>query len=158
IYNKIMVRKTADRIIACFDSYGYYFDSLAYSVQIPPNTKESIFFFLGLLNSKLINYIHDGYSINKSKVFAKVLAVNLKKLPIRTINFDDPDDKSLHDWIVSLVDRMLDLHKQLAEANLPQEKAVLSRQIEATDRQIDRLVYQLYDLTEEEIKIAEGEV
>jgi hypothetical protein len=31
------------------------------------------------------------------------------------------------------------------------------RQTEATDRQTDQLVYQLYDLTEEEIKIAEGE-
>ena len=33
---------------------------------------------------------------------------------------------------------------------------MLQRQIEATDRQIDRLVYELYDLTEEEIAIVEG--
>ncbi len=36
-----------------------------------------------------------------------------------------------------------------------QAKTVLQRQIEATDRQIDQLVYELYDLTEEEIKIVE---
>ncbi|MFQ5771681.1 MAG: hypothetical protein ACE5HX_14200 [bacterium] len=46
-------------------------------------------------------------------------------------------------------------HKQLAEAKTPQAKTVLQRQIDTTDRQIDLLVYELYDLTEEEIKIVE---
>jgi hypothetical protein len=44
----------------------------------------------------------------------------------------------------------------LAAARTPQEQTVLSRQITATDTQIDRLVYDLYDLTEEEIQIVEG--
>ena len=52
-------------------------------------------------------------------------------------------------------ERMLDLHKQLAEAKIPQAQTILKRQIEATDRQIDRLVYALYGLTEGEIKIVE---
>lgn len=33
----------------------------------------------------------------------------------------------------------------------------LKRQIDATDREIDSLVYQLYELTPEEIKIVEGQ-
>jgi hypothetical protein len=41
-------------------------------------------------------------------------------------------------------------------AKTPHEKTVLQAQMEATDRQIDRLVYELYRLTEEEIKIVEG--
>jgi type I restriction-modification system DNA methylase subunit len=154
--NKILVRKTSDKIIACLDLYGYYFDSLAYSIQLLPNTRESIYYFLGLLNSKLLGYIHDGYSMNKNKVFAKVLATNLKKLPIRPINFDNQKDNANHDKMVELVERMLDLHKQLHAAKLPQAQTLLQRQINAADRQIDRLVYDLYGLTEEEIKIVEG--
>ena len=50
---------------------------------------------------------------------------------------------------------MLTLHKQLAEAKTAHDKTVIQRQIDATDRQIDRLVYELYDLTEEEIEIVE---
>ncbi len=50
---------------------------------------------------------------------------------------------------------MLDLNKQLADAREPQTKTILQRQIETTDRQIDRLVYKLYELTEEEIRIVE---
>jgi hypothetical protein len=62
---------------------------------------------------------------------------------------------TIHDRMVSLVEAMLRLHKQLAAALTPTERAPLQRQIEATDRQIDLLVYELYGLTEEEIKIVE---
>jgi hypothetical protein len=58
--------------------------------------------------------------------------------------------------MVSLVDQMLSLHKQLKEVRTPHEQTGLQRQIEATDRQIDALVYKLYGLTEEEIRIVEG--
>jgi len=80
----------------------------------------------------------------------------ISQLPIHPINFSDPADKSRHDWMVELVERMLALHKQLTAAKIEHEKTVLQRQIEATDRQIDALVYELYGLTEEEIKIVEG--
>jgi len=55
--------------------------------------------------------------------------------------------------MVFLVERMLALHKQLPEAAKPHEKTALERQIEATDGQIDALVYELYGPTEEEIRI-----
>jgi hypothetical protein len=57
--------------------------------------------------------------------------------------------------MVSLVERMLELHKRTPRT--PQEQELVRREIEATDRQIDLLVYELYDLTEEEILIVEGE-
>jgi len=57
--------------------------------------------------------------------------------------------------MVKLVDRMLDLHKKLAAANVPGDKSAMRRQIDATDREIDKLVYELYGLTEEEIRIVE---
>lgn len=63
---------------------------------------------------------------------------------------------SAPDSIRQLVERMLSLHRQLAAAQTPAEKTVLQRQIEATDAQIDALVYALYGLSEAEIKIVEG--
>ena len=44
----------------------------------------------------------------------------------------------------------------LSPLKLPQKKTILERQIESTDKQIDELVYELYSLTEEEIKIVES--
>jgi hypothetical protein len=55
--------------------------------------------------------------------------------------------------MVALAQRMLDLHKQLSAASLPHSRDLLQRQIDATDRQIDRLVYELYGLSDEEIQI-----
>ena len=80
----------------------------------------------------------------------------LGKIPIRTIDLSDPSDVANHDHMTSLVDQMLSLHKQLNEARTPHEQTALQRQIEATDRQIDALVYELYGLTEEEIKLIDG--
>ena len=59
--------------------------------------------------------------------------------------------------MVSLVEGMLDSHKQLAAAKNPNDKIQLEREVESTDRQIDQLVYELYGLTEEEIRIVEAD-
>ena len=53
------------------------------------------------------------------------------------------------------MERILGLHKQLASTKTAHAKTVIERQIDATDRQIDRLVYELYDLSDEEIAIVE---
>jgi hypothetical protein len=58
--------------------------------------------------------------------------------------------------MVGMVERMLELHRRLPAAKTPAERTQLGRQIEATDRQIDRLVYELYGLTEEDIAIVEA--
>ena len=50
---------------------------------------------------------------------------------------------------------MLELHKELAAANTPDAKTRLQRQIDATNHQIDQLVYELYGLTEEEVRAVE---
>lgn len=50
---------------------------------------------------------------------------------------------------------MLALHRKLAAASIPADKKLYQRQIEATDCQIDALVYELCWLTEEEIAMIE---
>jgi len=64
--------------------------------------------------------------------------------------------------MVSLVERILALHKSLAHptgmisAHTPSEKDRLMREVESTDKAIDSLVYELYWLSEEEVRIVEG--
>lgn len=113
-------------------------------------------YLLGILNSKLNYFLFQMILPKLRGGFYEPSYIFLKDFPIRTINFDDPLDKALHDRMVSLVETMLALHKRLPEVKTPQEKDVIQRQIDAADAQIDRLVYQLYDLTEEEIAIVEG--
>ena len=124
-------------------------------ITLNPNINISYHYLLGVLNSKVSSYL---LSLISTPFRGGYLALNrqyIGQLPIRPINFSDPADKTRHDRMVELVERMLDFNKQLAGAKAPQTKIVLQRQIETTDRQIDRLVYELYELTEEEIKILE---
>jgi len=86
------------------------------------------------------------------------LALNrqyIEQLPIRTIDFSDPEDTARHERMVGLVERMLELNGRLAEARIERERTVIGHRISATDGQIDRLVYELYGLTEKEIEIVE---
>ena len=68
----------------------------------------------------------------------------------------NPADVACHDRLVELVQTMLDLQRQLSSPGSEHERTLLARRIEATDRQIDRLVYELYGLTEEEIGLVEA--
>ena len=71
------------------------------------------------------------------------------------IDFSDAGDKARHDRMVRLVETMLGLNEKLPAASTPHGERLIERQITATDRQIDRLVYDLYGLTDEEIEMVE---
>jgi hypothetical protein len=104
----------------------------------------------------LLDFFLKQVSTNLRGGFFRYFTQFIEQLPIRTIDFSNPADVERHDRMVTLVGQMLDLHRRLAAERNPQVKTVLQRQIEATDGQIDRLVYGLYGLTEEEIEIVEG--
>lgn len=106
------------------------------------------------LNSKLLDYFLKKISSPFQGGHFAFSKQYIELLPIRQINFDDPADKARHDKLVSLVERMLALHKQ--SPRTPQEQEMVKREIESTDGAIDHLVYELYGLSEEEIRIVEG--
>jgi len=126
---------------------------------LPSSNGPDLNYLLAVINSRLMSW----YFLRRSNVaqrddFPKIVLKETRSLPIRTINFSDRADKTRNDQMVKLVDHMLELHKELSAARTPQEKTALERQIAATDAQIDQLVYDLYGLTEDEIKIVEGTI
>lgn len=113
-------------------------------------------YILGLLNSKLLdNFIRQMTNAFRGGYFA-VNKQAIERLPFRPINFNDAQDKARHDKIVSLVDQMLSINKQLPATKTDHEKTAIQRQINAVDQQLDQAVYALYGLTEEEVKLVEG--
>jgi len=106
-------------------------------------------YLLGLLASRLMNYWCINFladDMNKSY---------LEKLPIRPIDLEDPRDTVLQERMTELVDGMLCSHQQLVAAKTDHDKKIIQRHIDATDKQIDQLVYELYGLTDKEIRIVE---
>lgn len=116
----------------------------------------SYYYLLGLLNSALLSLYLKKISTQFRGGYIALNRQYIEQLPIRPINFSISADKARHDNMVQLVDQMLLLNKQLAEAKTGHEQTLLQRQIDATDKQIDKLVYELYELTPEEINIVEG--
>ncbi len=52
---------------------------------------------------------------------------------------------------------MPDLYQHLTTVQSTHDRTLIQRQIDATDREIDRLVYELYELTPAEIAVVEGQ-
>ncbi|MCK9521658.1 MAG: Eco57I restriction-modification methylase domain-containing protein [Proteobacteria bacterium] len=157
---QILVPLLADRGLFCRipknSSQYCLMASGGFSVTLGNESGLSPNYVLGLLNSTLlfwrlraISTVFRGGWVTCTKQYIGIL-------PIRLIDFANPAEKAQHDQMVSLVETMLELHQRQAETSTPQEKTALERQIHATDTAIDALVYELYGLTEEEIKIVEG--
>ncbi len=133
-------------------------DTKCYCVNTAYIIVNSELYLLGILNSKLTNFIYSKISPKYRGGYLRFIYQYLIQLPIRTIDLSNPEDVVRHDRMVSLVEQMLELHKKLDAAKLGSEKEMIQRRINATDTEIDRLVYELYGLTDEEIAIVEGNV
>ncbi len=143
-----------------YDQDGIYFtgggNGPYYGVRwFDKNNPHSLHYLQALLSSKLLDAFLYSISSPFRGGYWSYGKRFIEQLPIRTINFSDPADKSRHDQIVELVRQILSLNKRLQDARTPQEKTILQQQIAVTDQQIDKLVYELYDLTEQEINIVE---
>ena len=107
---------------------------------IPTDSNFSSLYLTGILASKFISFIYlNSSSIATKDDFRQTTLSELRKLPIPKANMTKQKE------IIELVSAILELKKQSASANTSM-----------IETQIDQLVYQLYDLTEDEIKIIES--
>ncbi len=125
------------------------------NVFVPASTvREDLNYFAGVMNSKLL---WAWYS-HHAKCRGIGLEINgnvLARTPIRRVDFSNPAEKRKHNELVAKVERMLAAKAALAEAWISKGKNFHEQKCAALDRQIDRLVYDLYGLTEEEIALVE---
>lgn len=148
---KILVARMGKNLIASYDPGGLYVKD-AMLLLPKSTTKESLKYLMALINSRLLGFYYREFFIT-----IDVLKNALLGLPIRKIDFTFPQDKKRHDSLVALVDKMLTLMPKLRVATSESEKAALQNAVTTADAEIDRLVYELYGLTDEEINIVEGE-
>jgi hypothetical protein len=136
---KIIYRQTANTIIAAIDNSGNYLDKTVHLI-IPKISWEKYpaKFLLGLLNSTLLGYLYKRISQEtEGRAFAQVKTTYIKRLSVPK----EPKDTS----IVKIVDQILSIKQKDPNADTS-----------ALERQIDKMVYELYELTPEEIDIVEG--
>jgi hypothetical protein len=160
---KLLVPSIATGSCFAADFEGQYFfvgsgggGGGGYGITLLAEIDFSALYLLSVLNSKLLSVCLKSVSTPFRGGYIALNRQYIAQLPIRTINFADPADKARHDKMVQLVESMLSLHKHKASAKTLADQELYQRQIEATDREIDALVYELYGLTPYEIATVEA--
>jgi hypothetical protein len=152
---KLLLRQTANSLVAAIDYRGIWFGRSVIAILLNSD-QYRLEYLLGLMNSAYLNHLYHELVHEKGRVFAQVKLSKLNQLPIRTIDFADSADSSQHERMVQLVQQMTYILERSASARTAQERVALRRQADATQRQIDQLVYELYGLTDAEITSIEG--
>jgi hypothetical protein len=154
--NKIIVPDYNNVSSFTLDHQGHFYKT-GYGIILKTNHSSlSLPYILGLLNSKLLfkfllsigTFLRGGY--------VRFWTQYLDKLPIYIPQSES--DYSCQDKIIKLVHQMLTLHQELQHEKISPSRKILQNQINATDKQIDQLVYQLYGITDpKEIAMIEGD-
>jgi type I restriction-modification system DNA methylase subunit len=158
---RILIREIAGkepyRIHACYVEETYCHYKTILNVNPSEATTLSMKYLAGIMNSRLMSFLYPFVS-NKmvATSFPRLSVRDVKKLPICTIDFNNPSEKAIHDKIVFLVDLMLELHKKKNSLPPSAEREKVEREIAVTDEKMDEIVYGLYGVTEEERKLIEG--
>jgi type I restriction-modification system DNA methylase subunit len=131
----------------CLDESGAYGSNTTYFIarrDLP---------LLGILNSRVALFFFRTVCAgleSRGEVYLRFFGQYLETFPV-------PDFGSRRHELERLVIEMLDSRKQAAAAVTDKDRTYYENKCEALDAQIDRLVYELYGLTEDEIAIVENE-
>ncbi len=143
-----LIRQTAARPIVGPRRGAIYFRNSLLALY-PPDDGRASEYLVGLLNSSLIHYVYKvQVQESTQRAFPQVKIAALRRLPIRRLALDDPDDRAQHDAIVAVVRRLLALHDD--------EAPVAQDAIRSLVAEIDRSIYRLYGLDERAIATVEA--
>lgn len=127
-------------ILACFVSDVVVNDNNS-MIVVNPNSFYSLKYLLAILNSRLMSFwfIHT-YGKLQRKVFPQFKVNELRDFPIKVIDFNNSNDVSIHNKLVSYVDNI-----NIADASFTEY-----------NNEIDSLIYKLYGITDDEVKLIES--
>ena len=112
----------------------------------------SLKYLLAIINSKLMSYYFNKYLATGTLqgTYSGIYPEDVRTFPIKEAT------DSAQKRIVEMTEKIINMFKQLKRLGTNSNEAQnLKAEIEKTDAEIDRLVYELYGLTDEEIKIVE---
>lgn len=126
--------------------------------KLHENSRVDLRFLLGVANSLLASWF-GGLTLSNfgKRIFPKLNPQDIKALPIPRLELSKSADQSRHDQIVQKVDAILEAKKHLGDAKTDKDKTYYENKCAGLDRQIDRLVYELYGLSEKEIRVVEDQ-
>jgi len=150
---KIIWRQTAPTIFATLDDEKRWFRNTIQCGWIKDEYKDKvdIFYALAIFNSKYIDYVYRQKVLETGRVFPQVKIKYLQEIPFVIGTKERQKELALN------TKKILELNKNIYLNPENSDKwNLLKEKIAKTDKEIDRKVYELYSLTEEEVKIVES--
>lgn len=144
---KIIYQEICQQASYSLDEDNSFINNTAY-IMVSKNY--SLKLLLGLLNSKLYWWFFTKNNMTLGSSGIRMLAMYIETLPIPEV------DKDTESKLVNLVDSIIDLNKKLSSEKNPNTVEMLNARIQAVDKAIDKIVYSLYGLNDDEIRIIEG--
>lgn len=149
---KIVGLTTTKTIELIFDPKdSLYVTDAMYVFGLPNNW--DVWTLMAIMQSKLFLFLYRTANQGESRVIPQVKASKLSTLPMPACNVLHPQSQLLRNHC----DKILEAKKKLAKVQTEEDKTYYENKCAALDRQIDKLVYDLYGLSEDEIKIVERE-
>lgn len=145
---KIIYQEICQQASYSLDEDNSFINNTAY-IMVSKNY--SLKLLLGLLNSKLYWWFFTKNNMTLGSSGIRMLAMYIETLPIPEV------DKDTESKLVNLVDNIIDLNKKLSSEKNPNTIEMLNTRIQAVDAAIDKIVYALYGLNDDEIGIIEGD-
>ncbi|MDR3108854.1 MAG: N-6 DNA methylase [Planctomycetaceae bacterium] len=154
---KIIIRQIGAVPICALDKNGYCCLNTVFMVvpKISETSSEELQYLLAILNSKFIGYYWKTHFSDLRRTFPKIKGTYLKQLPIAIPS--DKRQKQIHDRLVDLANQMLSAQQLLRSSVSDSERHIREQRVLILDREIDRIVFELYGLRDEEIRVVEGE-
>lgn len=149
----LFVRQTGDSLIAAYSKRKFIARD---NLHIIVSNKINIKYLLGLLNSTLMNFVYSFINPEKGKALAQIKKHHLEILPVKPIDFNKKSQLLIYNEIVAAVNLILKLKEQVRGEKDPDTRH-LKKEISFLEDKINNLVYQLYGLSKEEIRIIETE-
>jgi len=146
---KIFCSYRAKENIFTLDEKFEYMGLTNTTVIFENNEDINLKYLLSLLNSKLLTFRYKSVGKQTGGGIYEYFPNGVSKLPIPKISLNDQDP------FIDLADEMIKLKKKLANTKAPHDKKMLEIQITAIDKEIDKLVYSLYGLNQDEINVVE---
>ena len=146
---KIIYPNICKRNEFAFDSKGLYTNQKCFIISLSDK------YLLGILNSSVMHFIYRNALPKLRGDYYEPSYVYFKEFPIPKLSVSTRIGEAQYNKMKLLVVQMLEAQRKLGKAKTQANKKTCQKKVDLLDRQIDRLVYKLYDLTEEEIKIVE---
>ena len=154
ISNRLLVRETGKMFFSTIDNEGIVTTRSIYNV-IFKNKKIKPEFYLGIINSNLFKYYFKTFVAPDTNVFPKIRIIQLRQIPVPDIDFNNNLDKSLYDNIIENVEKIINFYNELSILKIQSQKDNILRKISFTESEINKYVYQIYNINKEEIEIIE---